>query len=350
MRPPHTAKRGFFLPLTTGDAGEHSLINRIRERAGAARPGVALGIGDDAAVLETVRGRHDVVTTDSLVEGIHFRLDWTSARSLGRKAVLVNLSDLAAMGAMPHAILLSLCIPPEMSLTAFDDLIEGVVAETSNARSSLVGGNITASPGPLVINVTAIGSAHPRRVLRRGGGRPGDELYVTGSIGAAAAGLEMLQRVAGAEQTDVQAVACIERYHVPPSRVLCGRAVAGNRAASACMDLSDGLADAVRQLAGASGTGASLIASSIPVDPAAATWWAAVGADAVAKALAGGEDYELLFAVPPKRRRAFAAAVTKAGPLVATKVGVLTTAKQYVITQGESTFDLPAGFEHFSSK
>src|SRR6187401_85329 len=212
MRPPHTAKRGFFLPLTTGDAGEHSLIDRIRERAGAARPDVALGIGDDAAVLETVGGHHDVLTTDSLVEGIHFRLDWTPARSLGRKAVLVNLSNLAAMGATPHAILLSLCLPPGLPLSAFDELIEGVVAETSAARSSLVGGNITASPGPLVVNVTAIGSAHPRRVLRRSGGKPGDELYVTGALGAAAAGLEILQTTPASEHTSEFAAACIGRY------------------------------------------------------------------------------------------------------------------------------------------
>ena len=350
MRPPHTAKRGSFLPLTTGDAGEHSLIKRIHERARTARAGIVVGIGDDAAVLETVRGRHDVVTTDSLVEGIHFRLDWTPARSLGRKAVLVNLSDLAAMGATPHAILLSLCLPSGLPLTDFDNLIEGVVAETSASKSSLVGGNITASPGPLVINVTAIGSAHPRRLLGRGGGRPGDELFVTGSIGAAAAGLDMLQRLSAGQQTDSQIAACIERYHVPPNRVACGRVVAGDRAASACMDLSDGLADAVRQLAEASGTGAALTAHSIPVDEAAAAWWTRSGADPVRKAITGGEDYELLFSVPPKRRRAFASAMTKAGSVPVTKVGVLTAATPYVLTQGESTQDLPEGFEHFGNK
>ena len=350
MRPPHTAKRGFFLPLTTGDAGEHSLIDRIRARAGDARRDVALGIGDDAAVLETVRGRHDVVTTDSLVEGIHFNLDWTPARALGRKAVLVNLSDLAAMGATPRAILLSLCLPPTLPLSAFDDLIEGVSAEASAAKSSLIGGNISASPGPLVVNVTAIGSVHPRRVLRRSGGKPGDELYLTGTIGASAAGLEILQRTLVAERTDRNAAACVERHQVPPSRVSYGRTVAGDRAASACMDLSDGFADAVRQLAAASGTGASVDSRAVPVDEAARTWWTAAGADAVTSAMTGGEDYELLFAVPPKRRRAFAGAMAKAGSVGFTKVGVLTTAKPCVIIDGESVRDLPSGFQHFPGK
>jgi thiamine-monophosphate kinase len=349
MRPPHTAKRGFFLPLTTGDAGEHSLIDRIRERTGAPRRDVALGIGDDAAVIETVRGRHDVLTTDSLVEGVHFRLDWSPAHAVGRKAVLVNLSDLAAMGAVPRAVLLSLCLPPGLPLDHFDGLIDGVAAETSGAKCSLVGGNITASPGPLVINVTAIGSVHPRRVLRRSGGRPGDDLYVTGAIGAAAAGLEILETLPAAERT-AGAIACVERYQVPPSRVACGRAVAGDRAASACMDLSDGFADAVRQLARSSGTGASIVGSDIPVDEAARTWWTDAGADAVAKAVAGGEDYELLFSVPPKRRRAFLRAMVKAGSIAITKVGVLTAAMHCVITRGESPESLPEGFQHFRSK
>ena len=349
MRPPHTAKRGFFLPLTTGDAGEHSLIERIRERAGAPRRDVVLGIGDDAAVLETVRGRPDVVTTDSLVEGIHFKLEWTPARALGRKAVLVNLSDLAAMGATPRAILLSLCLPSALPLAAFDDLIEGVAAEASAAKCSLVGGNITASPGPLVINVTAIGSAHPRRVLRRSGGKPGDELYVTGTIGAAAAGLEMLLG-SPADRVGEHAAACLDRYYIPPSRVSCGRTVAGDRAASACLDLSDGLGDAVRQMAGASGTGASIDAKALPVDEAARAWWTSTGADAISKAVTGGEDYELLFAVPPKRRRAFARALAKAGQVPFTRVGALTTAKKCVMATGESELELPSGFQHFIVK
>jgi len=116
------------------------------------------------------------------------------------------------------------------------------------------------------------------------------------------------------------------------------------------MDLSDGFADAVRQLAEASRAGASVTAKAIPIDDAARTWWTNAGADPVTKAVTGGEDYELLFAVPPKRRRAFARAVAKAGSLAVTRVGVLTTALQCVITRGESAADLPAGFQHFSSK
>jgi thiamine-monophosphate kinase len=336
--------------MTVGETGERSLIQRIRQRTGPSAPGITVGIGDDAAVLEPARGKHDVLTTDSLVEGVHFRLDWTGAHSIGRKAVLVNLSDLAAMGAAPRVLLLSLCLPPALRLSDFDALIDGVLAEATASRTALIGGNITSSPRPLVVTVTAAGSIHPRRVLRRSGARPGDELYLTGMIGGAAAGLEVLESGANREDRTPGQAACVECYEIPPRRVACGRSVAGHRAASACVDLSDGLNDAVRQVANASGTGASINSGTVPVLEAAREWWLARGKDPVASAMAGGEDYELLFAVAPRRRRAFLAAAAKAGQVPVTRVGVLTAAREYVVIAGESLAPLPVGFEHFGNK
>ena len=336
--------------MTVGETGERSLIRRIRQKTGSAAPGIAVGIGDDAAVLEPARGKHDVLTTDSLVEGVHFRLVWTAAHSIGRKAVLVNLSDLAAMGATPRALLLSLCLPPALPLSDFDALIDGVLVEATASRTVLIGGNITSSPGPLVVTVTAAGSIHPRRVLRRGGARPGDELYLTGTIGGAAAGLEVLESGSNLGDRAPGLAACVERYQIPPQRVACGRSVAGHRAASACVDLSDGFSDAVRQVADSSGTGASIDAGTVPVLEAAREWWLARGKDPLASAMAGGEDYELLFAVTPKRRRAFLAAAAKAGQVPVTRVGILTAAHECVLTTGEGRVPLPGGFEHFASK
>lgn len=332
---------------TVADTGESSLIARIRERAGTAGADVRIGIGDDAAVVEPVRGRSDVLTTDTLVEGVHFRRAWAPARSIGRKAVLVNLSDLAAMGATPRTLLLSLCLPASLPLSDFDALVDGVIAECEAARVALVGGNITSSPGPLVVGVTATGAVHPRRVLTRSGARAGDELYLTGTIGGAAAGLEILE--AGAAERGSGERSCVERYRTPPQRLACARSAAGNRAARACMDLSDGLADAVRQVATASGVGAVVDASALPIDPAAAAWWTNAGADPVSRALCGGEDYELLFAVPPKRRRAFVAAAKATGVPV-TRVGQLTGERELAIATGEDRKPLPSGFAHFISK
>ncbi len=336
--------------MIVGESTEALLIQHIRERAGAAAPGITLGIGDDAAVVEPVRGRSEVLTTDTLVEGVHFRREWSSARAIGRKAVLVNLSDLAAMGASPRTILLSLCLPASLPIEDFHGLVEGVLIETQTAKASLIGGNISASPGPLVITVTATGTVHPRRVLRRDGGKPGHGLYLTGAIGGAAAGLEVLASGADRRTLASGPASCVERYETPPQLVTLSRLVAGYRAASACMDLSDGLADAVRQIASESATGASIDSNALPVDEAAMAWWQASNADPLTRAMSGGEDYELLFAVPAKKRRGFFAAAIKAGGLRVTRIGELTAGESLVVTQGEETQALPEGFRHFATK
>ena len=336
--------------MNVGDSTESVLIQRIRERTGATAPGVTLGIGDDAAVLQPVRGRSEVMTTDTLVEGVHFRRDWSDAQAIGRKAVLVNLSDLAAMGATPRALLLSLSLPPSLPLADFDALIDGVLAEALAAKAALVGGNITASPGALVVTVTATGTVHPRRVLRRDGGRPGHALYVTGAVGGAAAGLEILSSGIDRRTLSAGPALCVARYEIPPQLAGLARKVAGYRAASACIDLSDGLADAVRQLAESSGTGASIDGGAIPVDESAAAWWSSTGARALNRAIAGGEDYELLFAVPSKKRRGFLAAAADAGDIRVTRIGELIAGTDCVISQGEDVQPLPSGFSHFGSK
>jgi len=345
---------------TVADAGEPALIDRVRARAGTPPDFVTLGIGDDAAVVEPARGELDVITTDVLVEGVHFRRDWTDARSIGAKAVAVNLSDLAAMGATPRLVLLSLVLPPALTLADFDALVDGVCVEAAGARAALVGGNIARSPGPLVVDVTAMGAVGRRRVLRRSGGRAGDELYMTGAIGAAAAGLAMLR--AGVDRTalDPESADCLRRYEHPSARVRCGRVVAASRSASACIDLSDGLAEAARQLAAASGTGVVLDAESIPLAPGASRWLGTdpngpgtdpgtVGTDPIQAALTGGEDYELLFAVPPHRRRAFLGAMRRCQPLPATRIGRLTADSGASLSVAGVLGPLGQGFRHFQA-
>ena len=333
---------------TVATVGERRLIARIRARVGAPPDWIPIGIGDDAAIVTPARGTWDVVTTDSLVEDVHFRRAWSPARAIGAKAVAINLSDLAAMGAAPRVVLLSLVLPPNLPLADFDDLIDGVVSAATAAGAALAGGNLARSPGPLVVDVTAMGSVHPRRVLRRAGGRAGDALYVTGSIGAAAAGLAMLE--AGMDRTAIAADLgdCIQRYESPTPRLRCGLIVGGRRAAAACMDLSDGLADAVRQIADASGTGAVVDSSALPIHEGARRWCERTGQDPVTLAVAGGEDYELLFAVPAKRRRGFDAAMARCAGLTATRVGHLTPGPDLWLSRDDSLEPLPQGFTHFT--
>jgi thiamine-monophosphate kinase len=335
-------------PQTVAAIGERALVDRIRARAGAPPSWLVAGIGDDAAVVEPERGALEVFTTDSLIEDVHFRLAWSAPDAIGAKAVAVNFSDLAAMGAAPRAVLLSLGLPAAMPLDDFDRLVDGVVAAAGADRSVLIGGNLSRSPGPLIVDVTAIGSVRRRRALMRSGGRAGDELFLTGSVGGAAAGLALLAAGRDRRGLDEGLMACVQRYERPAARVRAGRLVAAHRAASAAIDLSDGLAAAVAQLSGASRTGAVVDASAIPIDPGARDWFSQAGSDPVVASVIGGEDYELLFAVPPRRRRAFLAAVARAGRLDCTRIGQLTRDSGVWLEREGGRDPMPEGFAHYA--
>lgn len=312
--------------MNISDLTERALIARLRARVPSPPDWVLTGIGDDAAVLAPARGMVDVVTTDALVEGVHFRREWSSANDIGHKALAVNLSDLAAMGATPRAILLSLTLPPDLSLEHFDALLDGVLAMATVSKAPLVGGNIARSTGGLHVEITAIGAVRPRRVMRRSGARPGDRLFVTGRLGAAAVGLAAL--TAGVDITSDALASCVAAHRRPSPRLRTGIVVANNRSASACMDLSDGLADAIQQVCEASGCGADVDTSTVPVHEAAT----------LDQALTGGEDYELLFAVPRRRTRLFHAAIKQAGEVPVTEIGACTKG---------AIPDLGQGFRHF---
>jgi thiamine-monophosphate kinase len=334
---------------TVASIGERALVERIRARAnaGTPRPWVIVGIGDDAAVVEPERGAMLVVTTDSLVEGVHFRRDWTTSAAVGHKALAVSLSDLAAMGAMPRASLLSLALPAELALRDFDDLVDGFVAIGEREGAPLVGGNITRTPGPLVVDATAFGSVRPRRLLRRDGGRAGDELYVTGWLGAAAAGLAMLRTGVDRESLSPDERACVDRYERPDARVRCGTGIARARAAVAAMDLSDGLADAARQLAAASHTGVVLSANALPIHAGARAWAARTGTDPMELAIRGGEDYELIVAVRPRFRRTFRASTSRCRDVQVTAIGHLTSEPGEWLDRDGAREALAEGFTHF---
>jgi thiamine-monophosphate kinase len=348
--------------ITVGDLGERTILERLRARVPPPPPWVPLGIGDDAAIVEPARNTLDVLTADALVEGVHFDRRWSSPRDIGFRALAVNLSDLAAMGARPRAALLSLALPAALTIADFDALLDGFLAAAEPHGLALVGGNVTASPGPLVVDVTATGAVRPRKAMLRSGARPGDELYVSGIVGAAAAGLDWLRAGApGCRDESADAAqdfssarragieGCAARYLRPEPRVRLGGLVGRNRAASACVDLSDGLADAVRQMASASGTGAAIEAEALPLDAAAIGWYERRGVDPVRAALAGGDDYELLFAVPRRRRRAFLAAARLVKDVPVTRIGAVTAARALVLRRGGEEQPLPEGFEHFAA-
>lgn len=309
-----------------------------------------VGIGDDAAVVEPARGALDVVTTDSLVEGVHFDRSFVSAADVGHRALAVNLSDLAAMGAAPRAAVLALVLPAALPAADLDAVVEGLLALADSHRVALVGGNVTRTDGPLVLSLTALGAVRRRRVLTRGGGRPGDELWVTGRVGAAAAGLAALRRGTPTEAAaDPDLDDCIRRYRRPEPRVRVGALLGRNRVARAAIDLSDGLGDGLRRLAAASGTGAVVDAGAVPVHPGARRWFAADGRDPVEAALAAGDDYELLIAVPRQRRRGLRALARLFGGVSVARIGELTKTPDVVLRTPAGDRPVAPGYEHFQS-
>ena len=322
---------------------ERALIQQIRQRLPAAPPSLIVAPGDDAAVVVPERGTFQVLTTDAIVEGIHFDRRFSSLADIGYKALAVNVSDIGAMGAKPEFGLLSLILPDWITSAALDELLDGVLEMAAAARVSIAGGNISRSPGPLIVDVTVTGTVRPRRILTRGGGRPGEGLYLTGTIGAAAAGLAALQT---GQRTEPVA-GCVRRHQRPEPRARIGMLLGRNRAASACMDLSDGLADAVRQVAEASGTGATIDASLLPIDPGARAWFASQGGDPVAAAISGGDDFELLFAVPKKRTGRLRTVKSAARGVPLTRIGELTSSKEIVIVRDGLAQQMPEGFRHF---
>ena len=336
-----------MITTVVGDLGEHALIARITSRL-AVPAWVAVGPGDDAAVLKPVRNALDVVTTDALVDGVHFDTRFVPPRAIGHRALAVNLSDLAAMGARPRAALLSLALPATLAVDVMDGFLDGFLAHAAAQQVAIVGGNITRIDGPLVVNVTAHGSVRPRGVLTRTGARPGDGVYVTGCLGAAAVGLASLRARAEGPTGDACPVPeCEDRYLYPQARVRAGLQLSYHRAASSCMDLSDGLADGVRQLAAASGVGILVDGDALPIPDEVHRWHGAHGGDPVAAALSGGDDYELLFTVRRKHAGRLRGTATRCGDLPITRIGVVTEDTAQLVRRGSAVSTLPEGHQHF---
>lgn len=312
--------------------GEFELIARLT--AGLeTRADVVLGTGDDAALLAL--GGDDwllVATVDAQVEGIHFVRGVAAPEDIGHKALAVNLSDLAAMGAEPRWALVSLMLPPgHVTADELERIYGGMRALARRYGVAIVGGNIAATSGPLILDVTALGRVRRGAEVRRAGGQPGDVLLVVGTLGAAQAGLLALVKAPGntrQAQLAPDMLAQVRAAMVAPvPQVAAGSALAATGALGAMLDVSDGLAADLAHLCAASGTGAVLEAARIPISSAAVAVARAYGRDPLALALHGGEDYALLCAVRPERVASARDAVRSAGG-EAHIVGELTAAAE----------------------
>jgi len=329
------------------ELGEFALITRLTGGLDA-RPDVLLGVGDDAAVLDLDPSLVQtlVATCDAQVAGRHFLLDVATPGEIGAKALAVNLSDIAAMGAEPLWALVSLVVPPSLDVAVLDGIYAGLRQLARRYGVAVVGGNVAASDGPLVIDVTLLGRARRGAVLRRSGGRAGDAVLVTGTLGAAGAGVLLASTPLGAVPSDLLARAR-QAQVAPEPRLAEGRALAASGVVTAMLDVSDGLTQDLSHLCVASGVGAELDAAAVPVDPAAAAVAPAYGQDALDLALGGGEDYELLFSVAPEHIEQALRAVQEVGG-TAHVIGRLTAQQGLRLREPNGTTReiQPRGWDH----
>jgi thiamine-monophosphate kinase len=379
-RPPDNPRRVYAWLTMKREMGELELIEQIRSQwgdagraaAGAAGSGshglargIALGIGDDCAILRPPRGHELLVTTDFTLEGRHFRRDWHRPQSAGHRTLARGLSDLAAMGARPLAAFLSLALPGEMLSTRAGRLwverfFTGLRALADQHAVPLAGGDTSESPCELVLaDIVLIGSAPAGRALRRSTARAGDALYVTGELGGAAAELAAMKHHAAKSNSKPPRMPAPDQLAAHPQlfpqpRLAVGQALVRRRLATAAIDLSDGLSTDLAHLCRESGVGAQVSVDALPIHPLAmqardaqASHAAAVPNRALDLALNGGEDYELLFSAPPTTQ----VPRTLAGVRI-TRIGSLTRGNSISLldSAGRRSPLQPGGWEHFTGK
>jgi thiamine-monophosphate kinase len=355
------------------DIGEFGLIDRIARRLPAPGAEVVVGIGDDTAALRVSGDRLLLATCDIQLEGHHFLRDKIAPQQLGRKALAINLSDIASMGGRPRYALVSLGLPKDLAVSWVDALYDGLQEEAARFGTSIVGGNITGSP-LILVDITLLGEVEEDRLLRRSGARVGDRLLVTGTLGASGAGLAWLvARSGGAEgqgstgagergskgaghlSTQAPPHLCTEVDEVlaahltPTPRVLEGRAIGATGAATAMIDLSDGLASDVGHICELSNVGVRVEEARLPIALATRVVAEALGRDPTAFALFGGEDYELLLTAPADRVGELVAAVSQTGtPLM--DIGAIVPAaagRTLLLADGRTVPLEPGGWDHF---
>ena len=346
----------------TVSRSEFDLISSVREQAsrqtpfrppGANLSNLLRGIGDDGAVIKQQAGRETVISTDLLVEDVDFRRETTTPQLLGHKALSVSLSDIAAMGARPRWALLSLAIPQHIWDTDFiDQFYEGFFALAKRYDVRLVGGDISRSPDKLTIDSIVLGECGTNQSVFRSGAQPGDLLFVTGSLGGAAAGLRLIERGARIEREHAEGPEwklvqeLLFRQLRPEARVGWGVVIGEEQLASAMIDISDGLSSDLHHLCTESKVGALVQADKLPVDSPVTELCGRRALDPLMLALHGGEDFELLFTVRPHNAsklpmKVDGTSVTCIGEIKEAVAGVQ-------ISEGSRVWELTAeGWRHF---
>ncbi|MFL5653391.1 MAG: thiamine-phosphate kinase [Ktedonobacteraceae bacterium] len=331
---------------TVAELGEFGLIARI---TGGLPPSsdVIVGVGDDAAVLDIGGDQLLVATCDAQVEDTHFRLRRTSPRDIGRRVLAVNLSDIAAMGARPRFALISLLLPPTLDVAVLDGIYAGLREEATQFDVALVGGNIARNAERLIIDITLLGTGTRNKLLRRDTAKAGEVVMVTGSLGAAAAGLLVLEdEQLAAKIAPESLVGVLAAQRTPTPRVAAGQWLAQHGVTTG-IDVSDGLAADLSHICEASSVGVQIEAEELPIQPEVARIAALAGREPQDLALFGGEDYELVFTVPADRADILAHELFVATGVTATAIGTICEGSAMTLLRQGKPFPLgSSGWDH----
>ncbi len=336
--------------MKLSELGEFGLIDQIKKIAADHSKNILIGIDDDAAAVQISPGKILLATTDALIEGVHFDLNYFTFYQLGWRALAANLSDIAAMGGQPRYALVSLGLPPQLDVESALDFYRGMKALGDEFQTAIIGGDTTRSPDRVFISITVLGEADPDKVCRRAGAQIGDAIFVTGDLGASAAGLRILK--SGDEKLQSKFSAAIAKHLTPRPRVHEAQFLVKHFPIHAMIDVSDGLASEVHHICQLSRAGALVVQNKIPIHSetrAAAKYF---GDEALEYALGGGEEFELLFTAPAgvaqQLRNEFFAKFN----LPCSEIGVIREKSHGVtlVSGGGESALLQRGFDHFADK
>jgi len=335
--------------LDIREIGEFGLIERIESKLSSSHKDIIKGIGDDASVTQVPKGKLLLSTSDTLIEDVHFSLNFASAFNLGRKSLAVNISDIAAMGGIPRFFLISMGIPQKISVEFIDEFIDGIRDVALSFHAHAIGGDTTFSPGKLVIQITLFGEAIPGYVIYRNNANVGDYIYVTGNLGDSALGLKILDTKDEPSKVEEKFRDLVEEHNNPTPRVNEGRLIAENRIASAMIDISDGLISDLGHVCKQSKVGAKIWLENLPLSKAFQEFSREFTDHPMDLPLSGGEDYELLFTVDKgnvdllnKIKHGFQTKVTLIGEIVRQDYGI-----SVLDNNGQGYTMKKKGFDHF---
>jgi thiamine-monophosphate kinase len=333
------------------DIGEFGLIERIQKIVPQAKSNKVQGIGDDTAVIKVSDKNWLLATCDIQIEDTHFQMKYSSAYQIGRRAMTVNLSDIASMGGMPTYAMVSAGLSPNLEIKTFDDLFRGMSDALTEHSAFIIGGNLAHTTDKLIIDVFLLGEISPDQIVLRNGAKPGDRIFVTGTLGASSAGFYLLESFGKDYPNEYS---CFVQSHLEPvAKIDAGKQIAQSGHATAMIDISDGLASDLKHICDNSNVGAEILEKNIPFAERMDKLASKISKNKLDLALYGGEDYELLFTMKPEIPDHIIKKISNDSKTRITEIGKIISKGDgfnIIIKENQKLPLQPRGWDHFGLK